>query len=142
MSNYEWFLLIVVVIVVPLIVAVVVTLWTIDQANKRKRANRADSRIGVKRKAALSPDEVEARRAARANRQSTDTGVMTSLISTSDDRNPDGEHASDVSRETSPVTIDATPSPSSGNGSSDSGYSGSDSGSGDSGGGDSGGGDS
>jgi flagellar basal body-associated protein FliL len=69
MTNFEWFLLIVVVIVVPLIVAVVVTLWTIDQANKRKRQNRADAQIGVKRKAALSPEEVEQRRAERARKQ-------------------------------------------------------------------------
>ncbi|MCO5224976.1 MAG: hypothetical protein M9953_06530 [Thermomicrobiales bacterium] len=69
MTTFEWFLLIVVVIVVPLIVAVVVTLWTIDQANKRKRANRADAQIGVKRKAALSPEEVEARKAARKQAQ-------------------------------------------------------------------------
>lgn len=66
MTNFEWFLLVVVVIVVPLIVAVVVTLWTIDQANKRKRANRADAQIGVKRKAALSPEEVAERKAQRA----------------------------------------------------------------------------
>lgn len=65
MTNFEWFLLIVVVIGVPLIVAIVVTLWTIDQARKRKRQNRSDAQIGVKRKAALSPEEVEARRAAR-----------------------------------------------------------------------------
>lgn len=69
MSSFEWFLLIVVVIVVPLTIAVVVTLWTIDQANKRKRANRKDAQIGVKRKAALSPEEVEAHKAARAAKQ-------------------------------------------------------------------------
>lgn len=69
LTTFEWFLLIVVVIVVPLTVAVVVTLWTIDQANKRKRANRGDAQIGVKRKAALSPEEVEARRAARKKAQ-------------------------------------------------------------------------
>lgn len=69
MNSFEWFLLIVVVIVVPLTIAVVVTLWTIDQANKRKRANRRDAQIGVKRKAALSPEEVEARKAARAEKQ-------------------------------------------------------------------------
>lgn len=69
MSTYEWFLLIVVVIVVPLTVAVVVTLWSIDQANKRKRSNRKDAQIGVKRHAALSPEEVEARKAARARKQ-------------------------------------------------------------------------
>ncbi len=68
MTSFEWFLLIVVVVVVPLIIAVVVTLWTIDQANKRKRANRKDAQIGVKRKAALSPDEVAARKSARAER--------------------------------------------------------------------------
>lgn len=69
MTSFEWFLLIVVVIVVPLIVAVVVTLWTIDQANKRKRANRKDAQIGVKRQAALSPEEVAERKAARARNQ-------------------------------------------------------------------------
>lgn len=65
MTNFEWFLLIVVVIAVPLIIAAVVTIWTIDQARKRKRQNRPDAQIGVKRKAALSPEEVEARKAAR-----------------------------------------------------------------------------
>jgi flagellar basal body-associated protein FliL len=69
MTNFEWFLLIVVVIVVPLIVAIVVTLWTIDQANKRKRQNRTDAQVGVKRKAALSPEEVEARLAERRERE-------------------------------------------------------------------------
>lgn len=69
MTNFEWFLLIVVVIGVPLIIAVVVTIWTIDQARKRKRQNRADAQIGVKRRAALTPEEAEARRAARAARQ-------------------------------------------------------------------------
>lgn len=67
MTNFEWFLLIVVVIGVPLIVAIVVTLWTIDQARKRKRQNRADAGVGVKRRAALSPEDVAARRAAREN---------------------------------------------------------------------------
>lgn len=66
MTTFEWFLLIVIVIVVPLIIAAVVTLWTIDQANKRKRANRNDAQIGVKRKAALDPEEVAARKAARS----------------------------------------------------------------------------
>jgi len=66
MTNFEWFLLIVVVIGVPLIVAVVVTLWTIDQARKRKRQNRPDAQVGVKRKATLTPEEAAARRAARA----------------------------------------------------------------------------
>lgn len=69
MTGFEWFLLIIVVIFVPLIVAVVITLWTIDQANKRKRSNRTDAQIGVKRKAALSPEEVEAHKAARAAKQ-------------------------------------------------------------------------
>ena len=72
MTTFEWFLLIVVVIVVPLIVAVVVTLWTIDQANKRKRANRKDAQIGVKRQAALTPEEVAERKAARARKQEDD----------------------------------------------------------------------
>lgn len=65
MTNFEWFLLIVVVIAVPLIIAAVVTIWTIDQARKRKRQNRPDAQIGIKRKAALSPEEVKAWRAAR-----------------------------------------------------------------------------
>jgi len=106
MTNFEWFLLIVVVIVVPLIVAVVVTLWTIDQANKRKRANRADPQIGVKRKAALSPEEVEARKAERRRKQ-----IEEGIISPDDDSPapPSGLDAAatasgDVSRETSPVT--------------------------------------
>ena len=91
MTNFEWFLLIVVVIGVPLIVAAVVTIWTIDQARKRKRQNRADAQIGVKRKAALSPEEVEARRAQRLiqNAESSPTPV------------------SNVSRETS----ESTPGP-------------------------------
>lgn len=76
MTSFEWFLLIVVVIVVPLIIAGVVTLWTIDQANKRKRANRKDAQIGVKRKAALSPEEVEARKAARAEKQAVDESEL------------------------------------------------------------------
>lgn len=76
MTNFEWFLLIVVVIGVPLIVAVVVTLWTIDQARKRKRQNRADAQIGVKRKAALSPEEAEARRAARREREDAAGGAV------------------------------------------------------------------
>lgn len=78
MTNFEWFLLIVVVIIVPLIVAVVVTLWTIDQANKRKRANRADAQIGVKRKAALSPEEAAARKAERARKQAEDDAAAAS----------------------------------------------------------------
>jgi FtsZ-interacting cell division protein ZipA len=75
MTNFEWFLLIVVVIVVPLIIAVIVTLWTIDQANKRKRQNRPDAQVGVKRKAALSPEEVEARKAER-RRQQEEAGIV------------------------------------------------------------------
>lgn len=74
MTNFEWFLLIVVVIGVPLVVAVVVTLWTIDQTRKRSRQNRPDAQIGVKRKAALSPEEAAARRAAR-DRPSADAGT-------------------------------------------------------------------
>ena len=84
MTSFEWFLLIVVVVVVPLIVAVVVTLWTIDQANKRKRANRKDAQIGVKRQAALSPEEVAARKAARAEREAeaakADTDVKSGTV--------------------------------------------------------------
>lgn len=78
MTNFEWFLLIVVVIGVPLIVAAVVTIWTIDQARKRKRQNRADPQIGVKRKAALSPEEVEARKAARNEREESAGSVAES----------------------------------------------------------------
>jgi flagellar basal body-associated protein FliL len=95
MTNFEWFLLIVVVIVVPLIVAVIVTLWTIDQANKRKRANRADPQIGVKRKAALSPEEVEARKAERQRRLDEDAEAGTA---------PSPAPPGDVSRETSVLT--------------------------------------
>lgn len=72
MTSFEWFLLIIVVIAVPLIIAAVVTLWTIDQANKRKRANRNDSQVGVKRQAALSPEEVAERKAARAAKLADD----------------------------------------------------------------------
>lgn len=77
MTNFEWFLLIVVVIGVPLIVAAVVTIWTIDQARKRKRQNRDDAQIGVKRKAALSPEEVEARRAERRAQAEREESVVT-----------------------------------------------------------------
>lgn len=66
MSGFEWFLLIIVVVVVPLAIAVTVTLWSIDQTNKRKRSNRKDAQIGVKREAALTPEEVVARKSARA----------------------------------------------------------------------------
>lgn len=100
MSNFEWFLLIVVVIVVPLIVAVVVTLWTIDQANKRKRANRADPQIGVKRKAAIPPEEVEARKAERRRRQVAE-GIVPDDDPVSPTPSPESD---DVSRETSSVT--------------------------------------
>jgi Tfp pilus assembly protein PilX len=103
MTNFEWFLLIVVVIVVPLIVAVVVTLWTIDQANKRKRANRADAQIGVKRKAALTPEEAAARKAERASRQAEEDAVAASAeASTGAAGSP--PLPDDVSRETSSVT--------------------------------------
>ncbi len=60
MTNFEWFLLIVVVIGVPLVVAVVVTLWTIDQARKRKRQNRPDAAVGVKRRATRAPEATAA----------------------------------------------------------------------------------
>lgn len=100
MTNFEWFLLIVVVVLVPLIVAVVVTLWTIDQANKRKRANREDAQIGVKRKAALSQEEVEARRAQRAARQAQED-VSGTTASGAVDVSPPPSPDEDVSRETS-----------------------------------------
>lgn len=77
MTGFEWFLLIIVVIVVPLIVAGVVTIWTIDQANKRKRANRKDAQIGVKRNASLSPEETAARLAARADRLAAESELQT-----------------------------------------------------------------
>jgi uncharacterized membrane protein len=105
MTNFEWFLLIVVVIVVPLIVAVVVTLWTIDQANKRKRANRADAQIGVKRKAALSPEEVEARKAERAKKLAEDHDGPTSGDEATGEVVPPPLPL-DVSRETSAVAED------------------------------------
>lgn len=80
MNSFEWFLLIVVVIVVPLTIAVVVTLWTIDQANKRKRANRKDPQIGVKRKAALNPEEVEAHKAARAEKAKAEADAAAGTV--------------------------------------------------------------
>jgi len=105
MTNFEWFLLIVVVIVVPLIVAVVVTLWTIDQANKRKRANRADAQIGVKRKAALSFEEVEARKAERRRRQEEDGIAQAEADPSSAPLMGVASNApGDVSRETPAVT--------------------------------------
>lgn len=67
MTTFEWFLLVVVVIGVPLIVAVVVTLWTLEQARKRQRRNRADAGIGVKRKATrLATEAVDSGSAAEA----------------------------------------------------------------------------
>jgi len=58
MNTFEWFLLVIVVIGVPLVIAVVVTLWTLEQARQRKRANRpgAAAAVGVKRKATREPD--------------------------------------------------------------------------------------
>lgn len=103
MTNFEWFLLIVVVIVVPLIVAVVVTLWTIDQANKRKRQNRADAQIGVKRMAALSPEEVAERKAQRAAKQAEEDGAADSAPVSGGA----GILQDDVSRETSVVADDS-----------------------------------
>lgn len=91
MTSFEWFLLIVVVIVVPLIVAVVVTLWTIDQANKRKRANRKDAQIGVKRQAALSPEEVAERKAARARNQED---IMANDVNTNNPVDEDAQKTS------------------------------------------------
>jgi len=43
MSGFEWFLLVVVVIGLPLLIAVVVTLWTLEQARQRHRKNRKPS---------------------------------------------------------------------------------------------------
>ncbi|MGI8643859.1 MAG: hypothetical protein ACR2LS_07060 [Thermomicrobiales bacterium] len=40
MSGFEWFLVIVVVIGIPLLIAVIVTLWTLEQARQRSRKNR------------------------------------------------------------------------------------------------------
>lgn len=57
MSGFEWFLLVVVVIAVPLVVAVVVTLWTLEQARQRTRKNRDPEPPGtepVKRQATRS----------------------------------------------------------------------------------------
>lgn len=53
MSNFEWFLLVVVVVAVPLLIAVIVTLWTLEMARQRKRANRPGvaATVGVKRSA-------------------------------------------------------------------------------------------
>ena len=59
MTTFEWFLLIVVVLGVPLVVAVVVTLWTLEQARQRNRRNRPDAGAGgpVKRNATRSAAE-------------------------------------------------------------------------------------
>ncbi len=81
MTNFEWFLLIVVVIGVPLIVAVVVTLWTIDQARKRKRPNRADPQVGVKRKAAAPAEELEMRRVERRTDRGPDVPPASANVS-------------------------------------------------------------
>lgn len=95
MTTFEWFLLVVVVIVVPLIIAAVVTLWTIDQANKRKRANREDAQIGVKRKAALSPEEVAERKAARARKQAEESNTTaTPILADDNEPVPDEESTS------------------------------------------------
>lgn len=91
MTNFEWFLLIVVVIGVPLVLAVVITLWTIDQARKRSKQNRPDAQVGVKRKAAVSPEEREARLAAREGRVAAERE----------------DEAMDVSRETSEARTDS-----------------------------------
>lgn len=111
MTTFEWFLLVVVVIVVPLIIAVVVTLWTIDQANKRKRANRADAQIGVKRKAALSPEEVAERKAARARKQAEEANVASGspvVLPLVGDHSP--ETGSSVDADDSVPDADSTPS--------------------------------
>lgn len=122
MTTFEWFLLVVVVIVVPLIIAVIVTLWTIDQANKRKRANRADAQIGVKRKAALSPEEVAERKAARARKQAEDASlalgspVASPLIG---EQQAEAGHSADI--DVSNPDADSTPSSSDSGGDGDSG---------------------
>lgn len=135
MSTFEWFLLIIVVIVVPLTVAAVVTLWTIDQANKRKRANRKDAQIGVKRKAALSPEEVAARKAARAERQQAAAATTdTSPIAQNDSPEFGNEADSPTEFDASSVSTPDTPDTGGDSSSSDSGSS---DGGGDGGGGDS-----
>ncbi len=60
MSNFEWFLLVVVVVAVPLLIAVIVTLWTLEMARQRKRVNRpgAAATIGVKRSAIRADGDV------------------------------------------------------------------------------------
>ncbi len=59
MTTFEWFLLIVVVLGVPLVVAVVVTLWTLEQARQRNRKNRPRDSSGgpVKRNATRTGTE-------------------------------------------------------------------------------------
>ena len=61
MTTFEWFLLIVVVVGVPLVVAVVVTLWTLEQARQRNRKNRPGEKFGgpVKRNAMRTETEPE-----------------------------------------------------------------------------------
>lgn len=55
MSGFEWFLVIVVVILIPLAIAVVVTLWTLEQARKRNPRNRPGGKAsGTKRLATRS----------------------------------------------------------------------------------------
>jgi hypothetical protein len=51
----EWFLLIVVVILIPLVIAVMVTLWSLEQARLRSKKNRR----GPVRRVAL-PAAIEA----------------------------------------------------------------------------------
>jgi uncharacterized membrane protein YgcG len=61
MSGFEWFLLVAVVIAVPLVIAVVVTLWTLEQARARNRRNRGEAAaVGVKRKATRSAESADA----------------------------------------------------------------------------------
>ncbi|CAA9567637.1 MAG: hypothetical protein AVDCRST_MAG70-2181 [uncultured Thermomicrobiales bacterium] len=59
MTGFEWFLLVVVVIGLPLLIAVVVTLWTLEQARQRQRKNRGPAgagRISPSRRAVPCPD--------------------------------------------------------------------------------------
>ena len=107
MTSFEWFLLIVVVIVVPLTIAVVVTLWTIDQANKRKRANRKDAQIGVKRKAALTPEEAAARKAARAEKQAEADSAGVAVVANSSEA-PSSVDSSTI-QDTPPGDFDSQP---------------------------------
>lgn len=122
MSSFEWFLLIVVVVVVPLIIAVVVTLWTIDQANKRKRENRKDPQIGVKRKAALTPEEVAAHKAARVetdeqagtvtiNNLGADANSTETITSSTGNTITINNTSDDVTIDVEPDSSDAEPRP-------------------------------